>query len=105
MGIRSSLGGLELDFGVPQAAPSASQAGPGSQTGSVSPGSDLATLSSATGGVPNSADTSDVRLDKVAGIRAQLAARTYNIPASAVASRLVSAMLDGGALERTPEPH
>jgi len=105
MGIHSSLEGLEWDFGVAQAAEPASQATPGSQTSSVSPGSDLAATSSAAGGVLNSADASEVRLDKVAGIRAQLAARTYNIPASAVASRLVHAMLDGGVLERTPEPH
>jgi anti-sigma28 factor (negative regulator of flagellin synthesis) len=36
-----------------------------------------------------------VRTDKVAGIQAALAAGTYGVPASAVASKMVDAMLGG----------
>ena len=38
-----------------------------------------------------------VRTEKVAAIQAALAAGTYNVPASAVASKLVDAMLSGAA--------
>jgi anti-sigma28 factor (negative regulator of flagellin synthesis) len=36
-----------------------------------------------------------VRTDKVAGIQAALAAGSYNVPASAVASKMVDSMLGG----------
>ena len=36
-----------------------------------------------------------VRMEKVAAIQAALAAGTYDVPASAVASKLVDAMLGG----------
>jgi anti-sigma28 factor (negative regulator of flagellin synthesis) len=37
-----------------------------------------------------------VRTDKVAGVQAAIAAGTYNVPTSAVASKMVDAMLGGG---------
>ena len=37
----------------------------------------------------------DVRTEKVAAVQAALAAGTYNVPASAVASKMVDAMLSG----------
>jgi negative regulator of flagellin synthesis FlgM len=36
-----------------------------------------------------------VRMDKVAGIQAALAAGTYNVPPALVATRMVDAMLGG----------
>jgi anti-sigma28 factor (negative regulator of flagellin synthesis) len=38
---------------------------------------------------------SGIRTDKVAAVQAAMAAGTYNVPASAVASKMVDAMLGG----------
>ena len=97
MDIRSSLDGLRSLLGVSQSASSSAQQVRQQQTpaaGSFS--ADHATLSSA-GSLASQALTEDgVRMDKVADIQAALAAGTYNIPASAVASRIVDSMLAGG---------
>ena len=50
-------------------------------------------MSSAGSEVSLTAGDDGVRTDKVAAIQAALAAGTYNVPASAVASRMVDAML------------
>jgi negative regulator of flagellin synthesis FlgM len=96
MDIRSSLEGLKSIFGVAQAPQAAPQTRPGSQTGSAGLTTDRATLSNAGSEVAQAAPDSDVRYDKVASIQAQLAAGTYNVPASAVASKLVTSLLAGG---------
>jgi negative regulator of flagellin synthesis FlgM len=93
MDIRSSLEGLKSIFGAAPAPPAASQTKPGSQTGAPATAGDRATLSSAGSEVAQTASDSDVRWDKVASIQAQLAAGTYNVPASAVASKLVESLL------------
>jgi Anti-sigma-28 factor, FlgM len=46
--------------------------------------------------VSQSAPDEDVRTEKVAEIRAALAAGTYNVPASALAAKLVDSMLNDG---------
>jgi anti-sigma28 factor (negative regulator of flagellin synthesis) len=46
--------------------------------------------------VAQSASASGVRADKVSAIQGALAAGTYNVPASAVAGKVVDAMLAGG---------
>ena len=92
MDIRSSLEGLRSILGVGQPLP-APQAKPGSSLTEFS--ADRATLSSAANEVLQTAADPEVRLDKVAGIQAQLAAGTYSVPASAVASKMVEAMLGG----------
>jgi len=98
MDIRSSLEGLRSIFGATQTTPAAPQTRPGTQTGGTSPlSSDLATFSSAANSVAQAGPDSDVRLDKVQSIQAQLAAGTYNVPASAVASKLVTSLLSGNA--------
>ena len=97
MDIRSSLEGLRSFLGVSASPPAATEAKAGSmQQGASAPNSDMATLSSAGSEVSQSAAGSGVRMDKVESIQAALAAGTYSVPASAVASKMVDAMLAGG---------
>lgn len=56
---------------------------------------DEATLSHAGTEVSQSAAEAGVRSDKVAAIQQALAAGTYNVPASAVAGKVIDAMLAG----------
>jgi negative regulator of flagellin synthesis FlgM len=59
-------------------------------------GTDRATLSSAAAEVSQTAGDDGVRTDKVSNVQAALAAGTYNVAASAVASKVVDAMLTSG---------
>ena len=59
-------------------------------------GGDQATFSRAATEVSQSAAQSGVRSDKVAAIQQALASGTYNVPASAVAGKMIDAMLGGG---------
>jgi negative regulator of flagellin synthesis FlgM len=94
MDIRNSLEGLKSLLGTAPAAPaSTQQTRSGVAAGSNALGSDSATLSSAGSEVSLTAAESGVRMDKVASIQAALAAGTYSVPASAVASKVVDAML------------
>ncbi len=94
MDIRNSLDGLKSLLGVASPAPAAPQpAKSGGATGVNIFGSDQATFSSAANEVALTANGDGVRLDKVASIQAALAAGTYHVPASAVASKVVDAML------------
>jgi negative regulator of flagellin synthesis FlgM len=95
MDIRSSLDGLKSLLGV---TPPETSATPSKSTSTASPSaltSDRATLSSAGSEVALTAADSDVRPEKVASIQAALESGTYNIPATAVASKMVDAMLGG----------
>jgi negative regulator of flagellin synthesis FlgM len=94
MDIRNSLDGLRTLLGVNPAAPSAPQSkSAGATTGTNGFDSDRATLSSAGNEVSQAVSGEDVRTDKVAAVQAALAAGTYDVPASAVASKMVDAML------------
>jgi len=93
MDIRSSLDGLKSIFGATPPAPAPAQGKGSTSSSATALGSDRATLSSAASEVSQAATDSDVRLDKVASIQAQLAAGTYNVPASAVAGKLIESML------------
>ncbi len=95
MDIRSSLDGLKSLLGVNPPAPAATQPRSTTAAGGSALASDSATLSSAGSEVSQTASESDVRTDKVASVQAALAAGTYNVPASAVASKVVDAMLSG----------
>ena len=96
MDIRNSLDGLKSLLGVTTPPPAAPQA-KGSNTASGSGlGSDLATFSSAGSEVSLTSAEPGVRTDKVASIQAALAAGTYNVPASAVASKVVDSMMGSG---------
>lgn len=95
MEIRSSLEGLKSLFGVNAPEPPATpgKAGTVSQGGTFS--ADHATVSEAASEVAQSAGADGVRTDKVAAVQAALASGTYSVPASAVASKVVDAMLGG----------
>ncbi len=95
MDIRSSLDGLKSLLGVPTTAPAAPQTKSGAAAGGSALGSDRATLSSAGSEVSLTAAEPGVRMDKVASVQAALAAGSYDVPASAVASKVVDGMLGG----------
>ena len=96
MDIRSSLDGLKSLLGVTPPAPATTQRGNATTASNGSGlGSDLATLSSAGSEVSLTAADSGVRADKVASIQAALATGSYDVPASAVATKMVNAMLGG----------
>jgi flagellar biosynthesis anti-sigma factor FlgM len=93
MDIRSSLDGLKSIFGATPTAPSAPQTRPGAAAGSAGLTSDLATFSNAGAQVAQAGAGDDVRWDKVASIQSQIAAGTYNVPASAVAGKVIASLL------------
>ena len=96
MDIRNSLDGLKSLLGVTPPAPSATQAGSATKAAGASGlGSDSATFSSAASEVSLTATDSGIRTDKVAAVQSAIAAGTYNVPASAVSSKMVDAMLGG----------
>jgi flagellar biosynthesis anti-sigma factor FlgM len=96
MDIRTSLDGLKSLLGVTSQTQPATGAKSNTTTGSSALSSDRATLSSAGSEVSLTAGEDGVRPEKVSGVQAALAAGTYNVPASAVASKMVEAMLGGG---------
>jgi len=93
MDIRNSLDGLKSLLGATPAATSEAQRPRSGAAQGSAMGSDLATFSSAGSEVSQTAADSGIRMDKVASIQAALAAGTYNVPASVVASKVVDAML------------
>lgn len=96
MDIRSSVDGLNALLGGPSSAakPEPTRHGTEQLTGSLS--SDHATVSSAGSEVAQAASESDIRMDKVTAVQAALAAGTYSVPASAVASKVIDGMLAQG---------
>jgi negative regulator of flagellin synthesis FlgM len=96
MDIRNSMDGLRSLLGVNSPATSAPQGKNGTSAAGSSFDSDRATFSSAASEVSQAASADNVRADKVAAVQAALAAGTYSVPASAVASRVVDSMLAAG---------
>ena len=94
MEVRNSLDGLRNLLGVSQT--SSAQAQSKNNAGLASNAAwegDRATLSGAANEMALSASGDGVRADKVAAVQAALAAGTYNVSDTAVASKLVDAML------------
>lgn len=95
MEIHNSLEGLKSLLGVNGTAPAAAESKRPTTSGN-SLNTDRATLSNAASEVAQAALEDGVRTERVASVQAALAAGTYNVPASAVASKVVDAMLGGG---------
>lgn len=95
MDIRNSLDGLKSLLGVDSTAPAAARQVRNTRADETALGSDRATLSSAGSEVSQAANEDGVRMEKVSSIQAAIAAGTYGVPASAVASKVVDAMLIG----------
>lgn len=96
MDIRNSLEGLRTLLGVNAAAPAATQT-KNAQTSSIDSGvmADRATLSPAASEMSTAVAEEGVRMDKVAAVQQALASGSYQVPASAVASKMIDAMLGG----------
>ncbi len=95
MDVRNNLDGLRSLLGVNSPSTSAASQTSGSQAGASNLSGDSATLSSVGSEVSQQAVGDGVRMDKVAAVQAALAAGTYGVPASAVAAKMVDAMLAG----------
>ena len=91
----TALEGLKSLLGLNPAASAPTQSKGGAATVQGDIDGDRATLSSAASEVSQSASAKSVRMDKVLAVQAALAAGTYNVPASAVASKMVDSMLSG----------
>jgi flagellar biosynthesis anti-sigma factor FlgM len=96
MDIRSGLEGLKTILGVTPAAPASPERIKGGPTSENSLSNDSATVSSAASEVALTAAEGGVRADKVEAMRAALKAGTYEVPASAVASKVIDSMLGRG---------
>ena len=96
--LQKMLGALQVNESSNVSSTAATRAGSssGSTIGSTTIGTsvDHASLSAAGGLAAQSTDMSDVRTTKVAELRQAIASGTYNVPASAVADKMVESMLD-----------
>ena len=95
MDIRNSLDGLKSLLGVTEPSVAQAQTKNAPAPAASALNSDRATVSSAGSEVASALADTSVRTDKVASVQAALAAGTYNVPSSAVAAKVVDAMLGG----------
>jgi negative regulator of flagellin synthesis FlgM len=95
MDVRNNLDGLSSILGVQTPSTASASTRGGTQAASGGLTGDHATLSSAGSEVSLEGAGDGVRMDKVAAVQAALAAGTYRVPASAVATKMVDAMLAG----------
>lgn len=97
MDIRNSMDGLKTLLGVPSTPAAASQSATNVAGAAAKPlTGDQATFSSAGATIQQTATDAGIRTDKVASVQAALAAGSYNVAASAVATKVVESMLSGG---------
>lgn len=93
MDLHNGLDGLKTIFGVNRAATTPAAGASSKAPAASAPATDRATFSAAGSEVSMAATEPDVRIDKVASVQSALAAGTYHVPASAVAAKIVDAML------------
>ncbi len=90
--LKTTLGSLSVNEAAPASA--ATQTRAGAQTSATqATSSDRTSLSLAGGLAAQATDNSDVRLTKVAELRQAISSGTYNVPASAVADKMVENLL------------
>ena len=98
MDVRNNFETLGALLGVdPTRTPAAQSKGNAAATTPAAWSGDSATLSGAASGLAQSVSGEGVRTEKVAAVQAALAAGTYDVPASAVANKLVDVMLVSGS--------
>lgn len=92
MNVSNNLQALQQLFSSPEVTEAAGKtSAQGSQRAEAE--GDQATLSTAASMAAAAAPDSDVRMDKVAAIQQALASGSYNVPASAVAGKMIDQML------------
>ena len=97
MDIRNGVEGLKTLLGVTSTALAQEQkAKNGPSAGATPLGGDRATLSGAGTEASLAVAESGVRADKVAAVKAAVAAGTYNVPSAVVAGKVIDAMLGSG---------
>lgn len=96
MDIRNSLEGLRSLLGTTPATTPAGGPKSNATQGTSALGADHATFSNAGSEVSLSSGGDGVRTEKVAAVQAALAAGTYDVSTSAVASKVVDAMMGEG---------
>lgn len=96
MNVNNDLQGLQSLFPSQQVAEAQVGKSGGGATPAAGSAADEATLSTAASAAAQAATDSDVRMEKVTQIQEALAAGTYNVPASAVADKMMSQMLGKG---------
>jgi flagellar biosynthesis anti-sigma factor FlgM len=96
MDIRGSLDGLRTLLGVNSPSSPTTQSSGAAATAGNGFLNDRATLSTVASEVSQSASQDGVRSEKVAQIQSALASGAYNVSPSAVAMKLVDAMLGTG---------
>ncbi len=93
MNVTNDLQGLQQIFSSQEVAQAQSSSKANATAAHAESAADLATLTSAGSVAAQSAPDSDVRMDKVTAVQQALAAGTYNVPASAVADKMIDQML------------
>lgn len=93
MNVNNDVQGMQQLFPTHEVAKTetAAQARPGAEQ--ISGSTDQATLSPAATMAAEAAQDPGVRMDKVTAVQQAIAAGTYNVPASAVAGRMIDQML------------
>jgi flagellar biosynthesis anti-sigma factor FlgM len=93
MNVSNDFQGMQQLFSSQEVNKAQSAATPSASSQAPAIGTDEATLSSAASIAAQAAPDSDVRMDKVVQVQQALAAGTYNIPSSEVASKMIDQML------------
>ncbi len=93
MNVNNDLQGMQQLFSSQEVSKAPSSATQAASAQEPVIGSDEATLSSAASYAAQAAPDSDVRMDKVDQVKQALAAGTYNVPSTEVASKMIEQML------------